>query len=106
MPDTIPVVLPTGAIADKVLLHSPPAKPLPSVIAWPWHTSDGPVIAVGTGLIVTVFWAGHPNTKYWIVSTATVSEPVRLAVNRPVVVVIVPTVVLVLFQVPPGVKSW
>ena len=101
IPVTMPVVLPTGAIADKVLLHIPPVKLLPSVMLWPWHTSVGPVIAVGTGFTVTVFCAGQPPTKYCIVST-----PALRAANEPVLVPIVPMVVLILFQVPPGKKSW
>lgn len=105
IPYTIPVVLPIDALADRVLLHRPPAKPLLSVMLWNWHTSPGPVIAVGSGLMVTVFCAGQPPTKYWIVSIATVSEPVMVAVKLPVVGVMVPSDALVLFHVPPGVKS-
>ena len=54
IPVTTPVDKPTVAIVDTVLLQLPP--PVASVITTelPTHTEEGPDIAAGIGLTVTI----------------------------------------------------
>jgi hypothetical protein len=54
MPVTIPVVNPTVATAGILLLQCPPPGVEVSVIVAPTHKADGPPIAPGAGLAVTV----------------------------------------------------
>ena len=53
IPVTMPVALPTVAIAGLLLLHVPPVTVLLSVAVVPGHTLLFPVIVAGAGLTVT-----------------------------------------------------
>lgn len=55
MPAAIPVTVPpadTDATAALLLLHVPPPGVQLIAIASPWHTTPGPLIAVGMGITV------------------------------------------------------
>ena len=56
-PVTTPVKEPTDAIPELLLVHVPPDDALASVVVKPTHTLVVPVIAAGSGLIVTVVLA-------------------------------------------------
>lgn len=58
-PVTTPVVEFTVADAE-LLLQVPPAVASVSVIVAPTHTADGPLMAVGAGVIVIVLVAKQP----------------------------------------------
>jgi hypothetical protein len=51
---TIPLVEPTVATVAFELLHVPPGVPSLSVIVDPPHIADGPLMAVGDGITVSV----------------------------------------------------
>lgn len=58
MPVTMPEREPTAAPAE--LAHNPPPTRSPREMVVPWHTVDGPVIAVGERLTVTVLLVVQP----------------------------------------------
>ena len=96
LPDTIPLSEPTVADEDTVL-HKPPPTVSVRVIAAPAHTPEGPVMAVGDKLTVTVVVTGQPAVDVKVILLVPVAMPVTL----PVVAPIVATPVLPLSQVPP-----
>jgi hypothetical protein len=53
-------VLTTVAMAVLLLAQVPPPVPSLRGMLWPWHTLDGPVMAGGMGLTMTVLLAIHP----------------------------------------------
>jgi hypothetical protein len=57
---TIPEEEPTVATEVLLLLHVPPLYVSPSVMAYPRHTEEAPVMAAGCKFIVTVVVARHP----------------------------------------------
>jgi hypothetical protein len=59
IPSTLPVV-PSILILLLVVLHAPPLVPFVSMMVAPWHTEEGPPIAVGAVLTVTVSFVEQP----------------------------------------------
>jgi hypothetical protein len=63
-PNATPVIMPEAlpAVATDVLLllQVPPATGSLNAIVAPMHTADGPVMAVGGGLMVTVVVVKQP----------------------------------------------
>ena len=60
IPVTMPVALPAVAIMGLLVLHVPPVVASVNVVADPTHVVAAPVIADGSGLIVTVFVTLQP----------------------------------------------
>lgn len=88
-PVTTPVPGTTGAIADGVLVHVPPAVASLSVVVLPVHTVVVPVIAAGNGLTVMTADTLQPlgarvYTAVAVEGTVTV-PPVTTPVPRPIV---------------------
>lgn len=99
-PVTIPLKLPTVAIADPELDHVPPVAHV-NVIELPAHTVPGPNIGAVTGLTVTGFTAEHPAPIEYVIFTVPAVTPVTIPVPDPTVAI----PVALLLQVPPGVRS-
>ena len=59
-PVTIPLLLPTTAIADELLLHVTPGVVVVRVMEEPTHTDDGPPISAGSGSTVTIAVVEQP----------------------------------------------
>jgi hypothetical protein len=59
-PDTIPLLLPTTAVAGVPVLHDPPATLLNNVVLLPAQTTAVPVIAAGVVLTVAIVVVKQP----------------------------------------------
>ncbi len=97
-PEIIPVVDPAIAIAVLLLLHVP-VPALLSVVAELTQTDVVPVIADGTGLIVTSVVSLQPVVNLYV----TIAVPTETAATMPVPDPTVATSVLLLLHVPPAV---
>lgn len=53
-PVTIPLDIPTDAIAGLLLLHDPPVTALPNGVELPWHTLNVPVNGAGASTVTAV----------------------------------------------------
>ena len=101
-PDTIPEEAPTVAIAMLLLLHVPPVVGSDRVmVPPPPHTVVGPVMAAGRGFTVSVRVISQPVvvSRYVMVVVPSAKPD-----TRPVEDPIVATDMLLLLQVPLGVK--
>jgi len=94
-PDPIPMV----AMAGLLLLHVPPATGCVSVVVRPSHNEAGPTIAAGAAVTVTT----SNDVQLGLNAYVSVVVPVLRPVRMPEVEPMVPTAVLLLDQVPPGV---
>src|SRR5947207_1816232 len=86
-------------MAVLLLLQVPPLTPSVSSMLSFWHTTDGPRMAVGVGLTVTVVVTKQMPMAYVMVAVPT---------DTPQVIPVAPTVataVLLLLQVPPPTAS-
>ena len=99
-PVTSPVTGSTVATPVLLLVQNPPVVPSLNLITEFTHTLDGPVIATGTGLTVTVAVAGQAPMEYVITAVPPGATPVTQPKE-----VIVATNVLLLLHVPPAVPS-
>jgi hypothetical protein len=101
LPDTTPVVAPTEAINELLLLHEPPEVASLRVVVAPAHIDAVPRIDVGElpTVIVTVFV--QPGTVVYV----TLVVPTLRPAKTPLVEPMVPTDVLLLLHVPPDVAS-
>ena len=86
MPPTAPLSEPTDTIL-LVLLHSPPPTVSVRVILAPVHTPDGPVIAVGDKLTVTVILVLQPVVAVKVMLLVPVATPVTTPVVETIVAV-------------------
>jgi len=78
-----------------VLLHVPP-PPSVSVIVWPTHTDDGPLIAVGSAFTVIGFMAAQPVGSAKVIVPTPILIPVTTPLLLPILIVALPVV-----QTPP-----
>lgn len=92
-PDEDPIV----AIVVALLLHVPPPASLNVAVNPTQATGDAPVIAVGSGLIVTAVVTIQLEPAVNVI----VAVPLLTPVTTPVVDPIVAILVLLLLQVPP-----
>ena len=99
-PVTIPVRLPTVAMAGMLLLHVPPTPSL-RVIVVPLHSCDGPAIGPGTGFTVNVLVAVQPEGNAYDITVVPSVKPV--VKPEPDTIEAIPGAELL--QVPPGVAS-
>jgi hypothetical protein len=61
MPKIKPVELPAVATDVLLLLHAPPPVPSPKTVVEPAHTLITPVMAAGSGLMMTGLTATQPS---------------------------------------------
>jgi hypothetical protein len=100
IPVTTPVDEPTVAMAVELLLHVTPADEV-SVTVDPWHTAEGPPMAVGRLLTVTTAVVEQPEPIEYVIVARPAAMPLTIPVEDPMVAVPVAPLV----QLPPGVRS-
>ena len=94
-PVTIPLVLPI--FASVLLLLQAPPPPSVSVIVWPTHTDEGPLIVDGSAFTVIIFEVAQPVGSVY----TTVTVPLLILVSTPAPL-IVPVVAGVALHTPPA----
>ena len=60
IPVTTPLLVPTAATKELLLLHTPPVVMSFRAVVEPTHTFRVPVIAAGVGLTVIILVTAHP----------------------------------------------
>ena len=100
VPDAKPITKPVDEIVTVVLFHTPPGVgSLTVVVDPPAHTVEDPIIGSGNALTVSTRVVMQPVNVLYV----TVATPADIAVSKPVVGVIIATVVLLVLHVPPAV---
>jgi hypothetical protein len=99
-PVTTPVVEPTVATPSEVLLHVPPGEASLRVMLKATQTEEGPVMATGEGVTVTIFVVIQPVASVYVI----VDVPGVTPDTTPPVPMVATAVVLLL-HVPPKVMS-
>jgi hypothetical protein len=100
MPVTIPVPVPTDAIAGLALLHAPPPASL-SALTEPAQTLVEPLMGPGAEFTLTDVVAIHPVGNRYVIIAVPGPEPVTKPVPAPTVAMDV----LLLLHVPPPAAS-
>jgi hypothetical protein len=100
MPDVIPVVGFTVAVAVALLLQVPPMVRSVSGMELPLHTVPAPVMAAGDGITVIAFVTVQPVPNEYIMVVVPADTPVTTPVSEPIA-----AAVLLLSHQPPGTRS-
>ncbi len=93
--------MPIVATVVLLLLHVPPGNVFPNEVLEPAQTTGVPLMADGSGFMVTVVVAIQFKGEVYMA----IALPADIPVNTPVAALIVAMAVLLLVQVPPDVAS-